>query len=373
MSRHALWNNSTGPHLRGAVITQRRVYPEIDGPEFLGPGPLGVPVSDTALANLSAAGANLLVLSHPGVFTEEAPFRIDQDALDNLDDLVTRADRWGLFVVIGFRTGPGRSAFTFHRDDAGSWFPEHMLNDRVWTDERYHLAWEEMWRTTADYFRGRNNLAGFLLMVEPNANQVAPASDGRPLEIWDPQELANRVANTPADWPSLARRLARIVRQTNPDVPVLVSPDGYANKLFEANLGLAADDPSVLCVHDYAPRAFSHQSRTDSLAVMPGDGRFAPPRHPRWMMGEFGAHRWAPGVSGYLDERIRDLEQAGAGWSVFRWDSGWRVYENRENAFNPLYGARADAAAPVQSSELVRRLQGFWERNNERPQRNLRR
>lgn len=91
------------------------------------------------------------------------------------------------------------------------------------------------------------------------------------------------------------------------------------------------------------------------------------------MMGEFGAHRWAPGVSGYLDERIRDLEQAGAGWSVFRWDSGWRVYENRENAFNPLYGARADAAAPVQSSELVRRLQGFWERNNERPQRNLRR
>lgn len=373
MSRHALWNNSTGPHLRGAVITQRRVYPEIDGPEFLGPGPLGVPVSDTALANLSAAGANLLVLSHPGVFAEEAPFRIDQDALDNLDDLVTRADRWGLFVVIGFRTGPGRSAFTFHRDDAGSWFPEHMLNDRVWTDERYHLAWEEMWRTTADYFRGRNNLAGFLLMVEPNANQVAPTSDGRPLEIWDPQELANRVANTPADWPSLARRLARIVRQTNPDVPVLVSPDGYANKQFEANLGLAADDPSVLCVHDYAPRAFSHQSRTDSLAAMPGDGRFAPPRHPRWMMGEFGAHRWAPGVGGYLDERIRDLEQAGAGWSVFRWDSGWRVYENRENAFNPLYGARADAVAPVQSSELVRRLQGFWERNNERPQRNLRR
>ena len=37
----ALWTNGT--QLRGANIYQRRVYPELDGPEFMGSGPVGPP------------------------------------------------------------------------------------------------------------------------------------------------------------------------------------------------------------------------------------------------------------------------------------------------------------------------------------------
>jgi len=40
----ALW---TGPtQLRGANIYQRRVYPELDGPDFYGPGPVGPPYTN---------------------------------------------------------------------------------------------------------------------------------------------------------------------------------------------------------------------------------------------------------------------------------------------------------------------------------------
>ena len=41
IDKWALW--ADGPHLRGANIYQRRVYLELDGPEFMGPGPVGPP------------------------------------------------------------------------------------------------------------------------------------------------------------------------------------------------------------------------------------------------------------------------------------------------------------------------------------------
>ena len=62
-ARMALWDNARGPHLRGAVFAQRRVYRELDGNTFLGPGPLGAPVSQAALDSLAEAGANLAVWS----------------------------------------------------------------------------------------------------------------------------------------------------------------------------------------------------------------------------------------------------------------------------------------------------------------------
>lgn len=364
-AKRELWNNATGPHLRGAVLTQRRVYPEIDGPEFLGPGPIGAPITDEALAALAAAGANLLILSHPGIFTETPPFRLAEDSLANLDDLVQRAARWGLYVVIGYRSGPGRSAFTFHRDDAGSWFPAHMIDDRVWTDFSYHQAWEDMWRTTARQFRARANVAGYLLMVEPNANQVGVDAVGRPLEIWQADRLAEAVENTPADWAMLARRLSAAVRSVDPETPLLVSPDGYASPVFERNLGLAPDAHEVLCVHDYAPRDYTHQAADAGRTYAPGEARFQPPEHRRWMMGEFGLHRWAPAAPDYLDDRISDLERAGAGWAVFRWDSGWAVYERQENRFNVRAGGP--------NSQILRVLRRHWRSNQLRPQLDLRR
>ena len=85
------------------------------------------------------------------------------------------------------------------------------------------------------------------------------------------------------------------------------------------------------------------------------------------MMGEFGVSRWAPDAAGYLSGRIAALEAAGAGWSVFRWGTGWRIYEDQENRFNPLYGSAASASRPDPASPLLGSLQAAWSANRVRP------
>jgi len=364
-SKADLWDNRTGPHLRGAVIAQRRVLPAIDGTQFLGPGPVGAPVSDLALDRLAASGANLTILSHPGIFTETPPYRLDRDVLASLDDLVSRCEARGLFVVIGYRTGPGRSEFTFHRDSAGDWFPASLINETVWFDPVCHDGWLAMWRETARRFRARANVAGYLLMVEPNANQAGPQG-----EIWDADRLAAAVRQTSADWPWLAARLRQAIREVDQDTPLLVSPDGYASQAFEQSLNLPDDRRAVLCLHDYAPREYTHQSADSPVAYTAGSGLIAPPDYPRWMVGELGAVRFAPDLDRFLTERIGGLERAGAGWAWFRWDSGWRVYEDQENRFNLDY--EIPTATP-QAGPARQALTRAWHRNSEKPEQILRR
>jgi len=73
----ALWTE--GPYLRGASIHQRRVYPELDGPTFLGPGPVGPPYTKRDFDRLAALGADYVNISHPGPFAENLPFILDTD------------------------------------------------------------------------------------------------------------------------------------------------------------------------------------------------------------------------------------------------------------------------------------------------------
>ena len=62
-----LWTGGT--QLRGANVYQRIVYPGgYDDPLAWGNGPLGPVFGQKDFDALSAAGANLVVLSHPGLF-----------------------------------------------------------------------------------------------------------------------------------------------------------------------------------------------------------------------------------------------------------------------------------------------------------------
>ena len=65
--RWALWIEGT--RLRGANIYQRRVYPELDGPDFMGHRPVGPPYTQEGFDRLAALGANYVDISHPGLFT----------------------------------------------------------------------------------------------------------------------------------------------------------------------------------------------------------------------------------------------------------------------------------------------------------------
>lgn len=340
-----LWDNASGPHLRGAVFPQRRVYPDIDGDSFLGPGPVGTPISDRALASLAEAGANLAVLSHPGVFTEAAPYRADPAIDDHLADLVERCAHHGLFTVIAFRTGPGRSEFTFHRDDGDSWFPSSMIDERVWSNVEAQSAWEGMWRHTARQFRSNSAVAGYLLMVEPNGSHV--------------------VQHSP--WPQMARRMAQAVREVDMETPLLISPDSYASAAHESDLELSGLGPSVLAIHDYSPFAYTHSGPGSAASFTDDSARVTPPQAARWMVGEWGVRRWAHDADRFAALRLQSMEEQGANSAWFNWPSGWRAYEEAENGWNPFFGPDPGAISRIANPPIVDVLRRYWSRNTVRP------
>ena len=132
----ALWDNRSGPHLRGSTVSQRRFYPESDQRAVLGPGPSGPPHRQRDFDDLAAAGANVVMISHPAPFAEAPPYALDPAMEASLDSLVAMATRADLFVVLTFRTGPGRSEFGFFAKEAGTWFEADQVDDSVW-------AWAE--------------------------------------------------------------------------------------------------------------------------------------------------------------------------------------------------------------------------------------
>ncbi len=76
----------------------------------VGSGTPCVPVYDPDIfIALQKAGANMAVLSMPGPFQASLPYEADPDAVRLLDYLVGAAAIAGLFIVIAFRTSPGRN------------------------------------------------------------------------------------------------------------------------------------------------------------------------------------------------------------------------------------------------------------------------
>ena len=224
-----------------------------------------------------------------------------------------------------------------------------------------------MWRHSAVLLRNHANVAGYLLMVEPNANQAAPGRNGESLDIWDADTLHAAVQGTPGDWPSLATAIAQSIREVDEETPLLVSPDGYANVQFAPLLDLNAVPGMVLAIHDYEPRAYTHGDAGSMESYDPVDALIMPPDAERWMLGEFGVRRWMAGAGAFLAARLEGLERAGAGSAYFRWGSGWAPYEEQENAWNPLYGSDPDSQAVDPLSPTLTALKAAWSRNRHRP------
>lgn len=322
-AKQELWDNRTGPTLRGAVFVQRRVYQDLDGAEFLGPGPIGPPITDAALDALAESGANLAAWAGPGPFGETGGFEPDAAVIEHIDQWLERCRARGLFTTLAFQSGPGRSAFAFHPD--ADWYPRRLYDDSVWRDEEKQAAWVDMTVWALRRFGAHPALAGVVALDEPNA-----ADAGRP-EVW----------------PVMAARLAGAVRRhdADHDAPLMLSPDRWARASHARALRDAVGQGPILVTHDYDPWAYTHQDRRAPVRIDPSS---RPPARPDpglgpWAVLEFGAVAYAPDFAEFLEDRIARLEGAGASWAAFRWSYGWAPYEAREGDMNlPAHtGARA--------------------------------
>ncbi|HVY89146.1 MAG TPA: cellulase family glycosylhydrolase [Hyphomonadaceae bacterium] len=369
----ALWPVSGPPVLRGAVIAQRRRRESVDGPDA-GGGEAVLPKYTTDdFRKLANAGANLVVMSYPEVWTVAKPWKRDEPVAAILSRQIAQATNAGLYVVVALRSGPGRSDFVFQRDAADTWFPKEMIVDSLWRDADAQAAWAAMCVDAARLVAGARGVAGLNIMVEPDANMSGLDRQGRKLDAWTADEYARQVGAV-SDWKRFAGDCARGVRAAAPDLPVLISPPAFARPDFLSVMGAPPVSGTVWCIHDYEPRGFTHQDkrargkalfvdrdRKDFAARLDAAKHAGAPV----FLGEFGAARWGEGAPDYYSALIAECETRGVGWAAFRWPTSDREYERLDDTFNVSWGAGIEdtegAALPA--------LKAGWIKNRARPAR----
>ena len=385
----SLWTDGT--QLRGANIYQRRLYPELDGSEFMGSGPVGPPYTQVDFDRLAEMGANYVNISHPGLFNERPPYEVDETIQANLDNLLTMITQADLFAVISFRTGPERSEFTFFWDEVGDWFDESYLNDGVWQNQAAQNGWVEMWRYTAKRYRDNHIVVGYDLMVEPNANEVGSHAVDDLLDIWEPDEFYAEYGGTLYDWNQLYPRITEGIRAIDPDTPILIGGMGYSAVAWLPYLQPTGDSRTIYMVHQYEPIQYTHQWWEEPTCPYPSkcdldwDGRVDPfgqdqlddyltivddykdTHNVPVAVNEFGAARWAPGAAAYMADQMEQFEARGMNHALWLWDPAWQPWVEEVNYFNFRLGPDPHNHNDVAQTDLIDVLRENWGRNQIRP------
>ena len=223
--------------------------------------------------------------------------------------VLDKAHELGMKVVVDLHVPPGG------RDAQG--------NMVMFDNATYAEAFQEAWRMLATACKGHPALFGYDLINEPS----------------QPYKVSRR------DYLGLQYDVARIIREIDPETPIIVEANGWDNAAMFAYLSALPLQDVIYQVHCYAPSEFTHQGvdgrRTGFTypdAARGWDKEFLREylrpvrefqlRHgARIYVGEFSAVRWATGAEEYLRDCIALFEEYGWDWSyhAFREWEGWSV------------------------------------------------
>ncbi len=374
----SLWKSGT--QLRGANIYQRRVHPELDGTEFIGPGPFGPPYTQADFDNLAALGANYVNISGPGLFTVEPPYVVDEEAAANLDRLLEMIAEADMFAVITFRSGPGRSEFAIL--GPADWLPDGYIIETVWQDAEARLAWAEMWRYAAERYKYNPIVVGYDLMCEPNSNAG--------LDIWDAETFYAEYAGSGYDWNAWYPHLVSAIRAVDADTPILVGGNSYSGVEWLPYLQPVDDPYIVYTIHQYSPHEYTHQEPPELTRTYPGtfdtnyDG--SPETFERaWLedllsiaaefqsnhqavlaVNEYGLERWEPGGADFMRDEMELFEQRGMNHAFWVWDPHWTPWSESVHGMNYRFGPDPENVTAVEN-DLLDVILEFWRLNTVRP------
>ena len=377
LDKFSLWMGET--QLRGANTWQRIVVPKYDGDQFLGDEYIGPPYTQADFDALAELGANYVNLSHPGVYTERLPYLLDEKVVENLDKMIGMATQADMFVVITFRTGPGRNDFTFYRDD--DWFADEDLIENLWSDEDAQAAWVEMWQYTAERYKDNPVVVGYDLICEPNANEI--------LDEWDIDEFYANYGGTVCDWNEWYPEIVEAIREVDAETPILVGGEGYSVLDWLPYLDRVDAEKIVYTFHQYAPSMYTHQESGGDNAY-PGefdldyDGENEP-FDKAWLVdylslssdfsdehgvpvavNEYGVARWSEGASKFMHAEMGIFEELGINYALWVWDPDWRAWNEGVNFMTFRYGADAENSVDVEN-DLQNTITDFWAKNEIRP------
>ncbi len=322
--KYSLWLN--GPLLRGANVYQQDQGRD-DGASQTGFGPK-LALSD--LIALRAAGANLVIFSVPGAFhvRTTSPWPAMQTHLAKLVDWAEQAD---LFVVIAFRTGPGRGEGDITQDG---------LNDRsVYTNAAQQQAWVTMWNETAMTFAQRRHVVGYDIQVEPHDHTLA-------------------------QWSTVAQRVIDGIREVDVHTPILVSPGNWGG--YDALAGFAPlADPYhrlVYSIHQYEPYVFTHEDTQLSEGAIDSALDNIYSTISEWTnthtetvaITEFGYDLGRSKTTSlhYLSQQLGEIESRQFSHTIWLWEVAAANYHDFDIRFHP---------------EVLERMKMAWKQNTYYP------
>ena len=233
--------------------------------------------------------------------------------LDELDQVLQAARRYGIKVVVDMHSPPGGR---YANSDCA------IFNEKVYQDH-----WVQLWEQVARRYKGNPAVWGYDLINEPVQN--LPSKEG----LGD--ALDGQV------------RVAKAIRAIDPQVPIFIEAAGWDSPSGYRDLQPVQVPNVIYEVHMYEPHQFTHQGLSNSPTGITYPGKIGgvewnkeqirkalqPVRdfqlayNAHIYVGEFSAIRWAPGAAQYLSDCISVFEEYGWDWTFHayrEWD-GWSL------------------------------------------------
>ena len=205
---------------------------ELSKPEILFPFPeWRRNVTPEALKALRAAGLDFVRLPiDPGVFISDQTKDLRERLFTEIEATVTEVKAAGLNVIVDLHTIPA----------GGSSRPGAI--EAVLADEKSFLAYTEIAASVAKRFAGIEGVA-LELINEP---------------IIDCENA------TPKRWPGMIAQLHRAVRETAPNLTLVITGGcwGDAEMLKDLPKSVIKDPETIFSFHSYAPFLLTHQGAT---------------------------------------------------------------------------------------------------------------
>jgi hypothetical protein len=297
-----LW--SAGTALRGANVWQAAVYGGRDKTEFKG---METHYDEPSFAKLRRWDANYVNISHPGTFSVQPlpvpsgrtrAYQEVKGITDNLIDLINKSAAKEMFVVVSFRTGPGRNELVFEDKDKRG-----LMATLFATDSRGNLTdkakaarqgWVDMWKDTAKKLKGVPNVVGYDLMVEP---------------VTDREKRGG--GNLQEHWFSLALELVKAIRDPEErggagdcTTPIIIGGAFYSNACSLSCMrptDFAGYGRIVYGVHQYDPYDLYTHQKNKYAAYECNDGGEPVNKNPE---GDHHPHAFDSGVGATVCDRF---------------------------------------------------------------------
>lgn len=312
--KFALWQQAS--FFRGATIHPYVPYGEPEGRTYM---------AEADFQALRDAGANVVALNYPGPYGVDAPYALDPTALQYLDDAIAWARRVGLYIIIHFRNGPGKSEASFVGGQ----------DETLWYSAEAQTKWVEMWQFVAQRYRDYAEIIGYNLMVEPHPD-LPKVQAALPATVWN----------------TLAIRITNGIRAVDAQTPIIVSAVTYANPVAFPELEPTGDGRTIYSFHLYEPFQFTHQglawAGTGDVAGLVYPGRIPSDLYETtqyWdrtlletflgtvktfqsqhavpiYVGEFGCNRTVNSCQPYFSDVLSIFEASGWHYTIFNWRDG---------------------------------------------------